>query len=168
MRTTSRSSRRGLSIPIRPARERLLAGVCAGLAQQFGLDPTLVRLAFILLGLAWGIGVILYAALWLLLPDELGGGAEDMRDVVRQNWRGIQVRVLGAQHYLGEAWERHDGARWPRPLTRRWMAYGLIAVGALVLLVSFGAFGWLTPVRAIGLAIVVVGVAAIAGMREAD
>src|SRR6476646_9990970 len=44
--------------------ERVIAGVCAGIAQTLGVDPTLVRLVFALLALAGGAGILLYLALW--------------------------------------------------------------------------------------------------------
>ncbi|GAB2847845.1 ATP-binding protein [Actinocorallia aurea] len=47
---------------------RLLAGVCAGLAGQFGLEPVVVRLAFVVLGAAGVYGIAAYAAFWILAP----------------------------------------------------------------------------------------------------
>jgi signal transduction histidine kinase len=44
--------------------DRVLGGVCAGIAEAISVDPTLVRLVFALLALAGGAGVVLYAALW--------------------------------------------------------------------------------------------------------
>ena len=44
--------------------ERVIAGVCAGIAQTLGVDATLVRLVFALLALAGGAGILLYLALW--------------------------------------------------------------------------------------------------------
>jgi signal transduction histidine kinase len=44
--------------------ERVIAGVCAGIAQALGVDVTLVRLVFALLALAGGAGIALYLALW--------------------------------------------------------------------------------------------------------
>src|SRR5688572_21682412 len=44
--------------------ERVIAGVCAGIARTLGVDPTLVRLVFALLALAGGAGILLYLALW--------------------------------------------------------------------------------------------------------
>ena len=53
------------------AREgRVVAGVCAGLAAYFGVDPTLVRLAFALVTVFSGIGVLLYLVAWVLIPEE--------------------------------------------------------------------------------------------------
>jgi phage shock protein PspC (stress-responsive transcriptional regulator) len=46
-----------------------IAGVCAGLAQEFGIAATPVRLAFVLLTLiAGGAGIILYVILWVVMP----------------------------------------------------------------------------------------------------
>jgi phage shock protein C len=52
---------------------RVVAGVCAGLAAYFGVDPTLVRLAFALLTLFGGLGVLLYLGAWVVSPDEVDG-----------------------------------------------------------------------------------------------
>jgi phage shock protein PspC (stress-responsive transcriptional regulator) len=48
----------------------MLAGVAAGLADFFDVDPTLVRIAFVALALLGGLAVPLYLAAWLLVPDE--------------------------------------------------------------------------------------------------
>jgi phage shock protein PspC (stress-responsive transcriptional regulator) len=45
--------------------DRVVAGVCGGLASTLGVDATLVRLAFSLLALAGGAGILLYFALWV-------------------------------------------------------------------------------------------------------
>lgn len=45
--------------------ERVVAGVCGGIAAALGVDATLVRLAFALLALAGGAGIVLYFALWV-------------------------------------------------------------------------------------------------------
>ena len=52
---------------------RLVAGVCVGLAAYFGIDPTLVRLAFVFLTVFGGLGVLLYLGAWLVIPDETEG-----------------------------------------------------------------------------------------------
>jgi phage shock protein PspC (stress-responsive transcriptional regulator) len=48
----------------------MLAGVAAGLADYFDVDPTLVRVGFVVLSLMGGLAVPLYLAGWLLIPDE--------------------------------------------------------------------------------------------------
>jgi phage shock protein PspC (stress-responsive transcriptional regulator) len=54
----------------RPRRGRLIAGVCAGIADRFGLSRTLVRLAFVLSIVLPGPQVLLYVILWILIPSE--------------------------------------------------------------------------------------------------
>lgn len=50
--------------------DKVLGGVCAGLAGYFNVDPALVRIIFGVLALAgWGTGVLLYLALWFLVPE---------------------------------------------------------------------------------------------------
>jgi phage shock protein PspC (stress-responsive transcriptional regulator) len=49
---------------------RVIAGVCAGLARYLGVDPTVVRIIFVLLALFAAGGVLIYLILWLLMPVE--------------------------------------------------------------------------------------------------
>ncbi|WP_417882741.1 PspC domain-containing protein [Aerococcus kribbianus] len=46
----------------------MLAGVCAGIADYFGIDPTIVRLIYVLLTLAGGSGVLIYIILAIVMP----------------------------------------------------------------------------------------------------
>ena len=48
---------------------RMLFGVCGGIGEYFGIDPTLVRLAFVLLTLANGIGLVIYLILAIIMPS---------------------------------------------------------------------------------------------------
>lgn len=57
---------------IRPRSGRILAGVCAGIAERWHLDVTLVRLLTAVLGLISGLGVVAYLAAWLLTPSADG------------------------------------------------------------------------------------------------
>lgn len=61
-----------LSAPwTRRRRDKVIAGVCVGLAEQFGISVTIVRLAFVLSALfSGGVAVLLYVALWLAMPLE--------------------------------------------------------------------------------------------------
>ena len=66
--------------PLPPARrlsrstdDRVIAGVCGGLARHFGLDPTLIRVIFGFLLLPGGApGLVPYLILWAVTPDESG------------------------------------------------------------------------------------------------
>ena len=59
----------------RPRDGRVVAGVCAGLAAYFGVDPTLVRLAFALVTAFGGLGVLIYLCAWVVIPEEGGDGS---------------------------------------------------------------------------------------------
>jgi len=48
----------------------MIAGVCAGLADRFGMSPTVIRLLFLLSLLLPGPQVVIYLILWVLLPSE--------------------------------------------------------------------------------------------------
>ncbi|OIH99512.1 MULTISPECIES: PspC domain-containing protein [unclassified Curtobacterium] len=54
----------------RPRRGRVLAGVCAGLADRFGLSRTLVRIGWVVLSLFPGPLWIAYVVLWAVMPSE--------------------------------------------------------------------------------------------------
>ena len=49
---------------------RQVAGVCGGLAEYFNLDPTLIRVLFIILAVLGGSGVIIYLAMWIIVPQQ--------------------------------------------------------------------------------------------------
>lgn len=49
---------------------RQLAGVCGGLGEYFGIDPTLIRILFVITALLGGPGILLYVVLWLVMPEE--------------------------------------------------------------------------------------------------
>ncbi|MGD0875561.1 MAG: PspC domain-containing protein [Acidimicrobiales bacterium] len=65
----------------------MLAGVAAGLADYFDVDPTLVRIGLVALTLLGGAGVPLYVAAWLLIPE-----------------KGSEVAIAG--EILGHSWQR--------------------------------------------------------------
>jgi len=48
----------------------MLGGVCGGLAEYLGLDPTVVRLVFLLLFFLGGQGLLIYLIMWLIVPEE--------------------------------------------------------------------------------------------------
>ncbi len=89
---------------------RVVAGVCGGLSQATGIDVTLLRIAVVLLALGSGIGVLVYAVAWLLVPLE----GEDTTILTRavNDRRGIRlviavipvlllVQVLAGSRHIG-------------------------------------------------------------------
>lgn len=57
--------------------DRMLGGVCGGLGDYLGIDPTFVRIFFFLLVFGAGMGFWIYILLWILIPEE---GVEDPGD----------------------------------------------------------------------------------------
>lgn len=49
--------------------QRMVCGVCGGVAEYFGIDPTLVRLAFLLLAAGWGSGLLAYIVATIIIPE---------------------------------------------------------------------------------------------------
>ncbi|WP_256334552.1 PspC domain-containing protein [Lentzea albidocapillata] len=56
--------------PVRPRAGRKAGGVATGIALRFQIDPVIVRIAFVALALSGGVGLPVYLAGWLLLPEE--------------------------------------------------------------------------------------------------
>lgn len=55
---------------VRSSSDKVIAGVCGGLAQQFNVDANLLRVLFVLAAIFLQFGWLVYVALWLLLPAE--------------------------------------------------------------------------------------------------
>ncbi|MBN8921693.1 MAG: PspC family transcriptional regulator [Rhodanobacter sp. 68-29] len=53
----------------RSRQNRMLAGVCGGIAEYLGWDPTMVRLLWIVLTLLGGSGILIYLVMWLVMPE---------------------------------------------------------------------------------------------------
>lgn len=74
--------------------DRMIAGVSGGLGEFFGVDPTLVRVAFLVLALMGGAGIPIYLAMWIIVPnasrvgvasrETAGDAAGEMRDAVQK------------------------------------------------------------------------------------
>lgn len=52
----------------RSRKESMIAGVCGGLAEHFKIDPTLVRLLFVLFFFLGGSAFLVYVIMWLIVP----------------------------------------------------------------------------------------------------
>jgi len=64
----------------RDENDKIIGGVCSGLANYFKVDPSIIRVAFVLTTLGWGSGVLLYVVLWAILPgSKLQSGTRNKR-----------------------------------------------------------------------------------------
>lgn len=87
--------------------DRLVGGVAGGLGAYLGIDPALVRVGFVLLAVFGGSGVVLYLALWLLLPPD-----DDAARPVDANLRAVVGEMRSAADGLAQGvrsgWRRED------------------------------------------------------------
>jgi phage shock protein PspC (stress-responsive transcriptional regulator) len=102
---------------------RWLGGVCAGLGRYFDLNPIVYRIAFAALTLAGGTGILLYAAAWLVIPDERAEDSIASAAIKQHRERpwllvGVGLLALGAILALSEA------RFWPSP-GNLWLAAAL-------------------------------------------
>ena len=51
---------------------KMIGGVCAGIADYLGLDPTIVRIVWVLMLFFAGFGILLYLILWISMPKAIG------------------------------------------------------------------------------------------------
>lgn len=47
---------------------KMLGGVCSGVANYFGIDPTLVRIIWAIMALGYGAGILAYIICWVIIP----------------------------------------------------------------------------------------------------
>ncbi len=52
----------------RSTKDKVLAGVCGGIAEYLNIDPVVVRLIWVIFSLVWGVGIIAYVVAWLIIP----------------------------------------------------------------------------------------------------
>src|SRR6478735_9336438 len=121
--------------------DRVIAGVCAGIAQTLAVDVTLVRLVFALLALAGGAGIVLYLALWaysrrahVWVAAVLAGGL--LLSALGLSGRAVVGIALIAAG-LALAWRQGGSFRPEAPLSYGGIA--LASAGAVTLLSSNGA-----------------------------
>ena len=81
----------------RSSTERVVAGVCGGIAEYFSVDPSLVRIAFVVGTLWGGLGVLLYIVLWVILPVDYEAATYAVSSTGRSHaLAGTVLIVLGA------------------------------------------------------------------------
>jgi len=78
---------------VRPRDDRWLGGVCVGLGRYFELNPAIYRIAFVALAFAGGTGILLYAAAWLVIPEE--GTTDSIAAAELRKHRDHPRRLLG-------------------------------------------------------------------------
>jgi phage shock protein C len=60
----------------RTQEDRMIAGVCSGLAAYFKIDPIIIRVLFVVFAIIGGSSILIYLILWILIPDAPDGSPE--------------------------------------------------------------------------------------------
>jgi phage shock protein C len=87
--------------------DRMIAGVCGGLANYFAIDPVIIRLIFVLVSLTSGIGLLVYPVLWIVMPK--GGGPDGQQSLFPSDpaeWRQRVASVGEEAVAFGQGVER--------------------------------------------------------------
>ena len=100
--------------------DKIIAGVCGGIANQLETDPVFVRIGFLILLFASGIGFPIYMILWLIMPETDGDDGEFIADPSTLKERkfgaagtiGIMLIMLGAYFLFGQWGLFGDGLVW--------------------------------------------------------
>jgi phage shock protein PspC (stress-responsive transcriptional regulator) len=138
---------------------RLIGGVATGLARNLGVDVTLVRLGFVLLVFAKGLGALIYLVLWIIMPDE-----EMIESDPSESMRANVEDIAGQAQRVGERVTSSLGSNGGNPRLQTFLGVGLMGLGALFiaqqlgLLTMFSSMGSLL----VPLALIAIGVALLA------
>src|SRR5215211_1676948 len=111
--------------------ERVIAGVCGGLGRYLGIDPVLLRVAFIILALANGLGLIAYVVAWVAIPeegpDQPAAPPPELRRETGRMVLGGSLVVLGLVLLLDRLAPDLDELFWP---------VAVVAVGVAIILMG--------------------------------
>jgi phage shock protein C len=82
--------------------DRMVAGVCGGIATYLGVDSALVRLAFVVLLFASGIGFPIYLILWVIMPSQ-SAVTRPGNEVIQENIGEMSTKVSSSVSRVGRS-----------------------------------------------------------------
>ena len=124
---------------MRSQSNRMVAGVCGGLGEYLGIDPTFIRIFFLLLVFGEGAGILIYFVLWILLPAQGMSGTEP-GSTIQQNAEEISTRA----RELGQ--ELSAGVRGSNRQVSLLVGVALVLIGIVYLLDNLN-LAWLAWLR---------------------
>ncbi len=72
---------------------KIMGGVCSGISSYFGIDPLWLRLAFVLSWFMWGVGILIYIILWIVIPEAKSAADKLKMKGERVNLSNIEKKV---------------------------------------------------------------------------
>ena len=127
--------------------DKMILGVCGGLAKYFDIDPIIVRVTAVLLIFADGIGILAYVILAIVVPLESSPSREP-RDVIKENVQEIKQTATNIGEDIRSTFTRQLGE--PKKEVSRTgpngsliLAVVLVIIGVILLLANFNPFWWL-------------------------
>ena len=151
----------------RSSTQRMLGGVCGGLGEYFNIDPTLVRIVYVIVTIATAVflGVALYLALWLIIPSEASLG-KSVRDSLRENVDEMAQSARDISNEVQATLRRTptEGTHRIEPAALAGLI--LVGTGVLFLLANFDLLGWLRWARFWPLILIVIGLLLLVRRRQ--
>ncbi len=129
--------------------QRIIGGVAGGLAEYLEIDATLIRLAFVLITLAGGSGILIYLILWLIIPSRANVDKKG-EDNVKLNAAEMRDRANEFSQNL-----KHDS----RGSGRMVIGLMLLTFGLIFLLQNFNIFPFIDLSKLWPLILVILGLA---------
>jgi len=149
--------------------DRMISGVCGGLAKYFDIDPTIVRIIAVLSIFASGVGILAYIILAIVVPLE-GSKAAEPKDTIRENVEEMKEAAgeLGReiQSTLTEKEGESEEVAEVRHRRRSLFGIILIVLGVIFLAGSFDLFWWFRWSYLWPLILIAIGVLIILGVRR--
>jgi phage shock protein C len=97
----------------RSTTDRMVGGVCGGLASYLGMDSTLIRIVFVLLMLS-GVSPLIYVVLWVVVPNETMTGG-NWTQQVQQSLGEMQERATTVAHEVSSQVQKLSSAHQASP-----------------------------------------------------
>lgn len=101
----------------RSTSDKVVAGVCGGLGRYFDVDPVFFRLAFVVLALGGGSGVLLYIVAWIIIPEESPDEEVGSRPASIESHgpvlAGIALMAVGLMLLINNLVPWFDEVMWP-------------------------------------------------------
>jgi phage shock protein PspC (stress-responsive transcriptional regulator) len=120
---------------VRSESDRIIGGVCGGLARHLNVDPLILRILFVIGAMINGVGLAVYILLWVFVPAE-SAEYSDQEEMIGQNIAEIRERA----ETLGDDWGEWGNSKKGGSALVGGLA--LVILGILILMRNFGLLRW--------------------------